>query len=82
MMLLECIITQQVLYSEMSWQVARSYCAFRGSFYSERLVLKLPTGRTSVLIFRHCASCILGQAFYYSPESAFYTFNQQIYFII
>ena len=35
-----------------------------------------------ILTFRHRASCILGQAFHYSPENAFYTFNQQIYFII
>ena len=34
------------------------------------------------LNFRHRASCILGQAFRYSPENAFYIFNQQIYFII
>ena len=34
------------------------------------------------LTFRHRASCILGQAFRYSPEDAFYIFNQQIYFII
>ena len=34
------------------------------------------------IIFRHRASCILGQAFRYSPENAFYIFNQQIYFII
>ena len=34
------------------------------------------------LTFRHLASCILGQAFHYSPENAFYIFNQQIYFII
>ena len=32
--------------------------------------------------FRHRASCILRQAFHYSPENAFYIFNQQIYFII
>ena len=36
----------------------------------------------SSLTFRHRASCILGQAFHYSPENAFYIFNQQIYFII
>ena len=35
-----------------------------------------------VLTFRHRASCILGQAFHYSPENAFYIFNQQIYLII
>ena len=34
------------------------------------------------LTFRHRASSILGQAFHYSPENAFYIFNQQIYFII
>ena len=34
------------------------------------------------LAFRHRASCILGQAFHYFPENAFYIFNQQIYFII
>ena len=34
------------------------------------------------LTFRHRASCILVQAFHYSPENAFYIFNQQIYFII
>ena len=34
------------------------------------------------LTFRHRASCILGQAFHYSPANAFYIFNQQIYFII
>ena len=35
------------------------------------------------LTFRHrSASCILGQAFRYSPENAFYIFNQQIYLII
>ena len=38
--------------------------------------------RNVVLTIRHCASCILGQAFHYSPENAFYIFNQQIYFII
>ena len=39
-------------------------------------------GRRHTLTFRHRASCILGQAFHYSPENAFYIFNQQIYFII
>jgi len=35
-----------------------------------------------LLTFRHRASCTLGQAFRYSPENAFYIFNQHIYFII
>ena len=34
------------------------------------------------LTFRHRASCILGEAFHYSPQNAFYIFNQWIYFII
>ena len=34
------------------------------------------------LTFRHRASCTLGQEFHYSPENAFYIFNQQIYFFI
>ena len=36
----------------------------------------------SWLTFRHRASCILGQAFHYSPENAFYISSQQVYFII
>jgi len=36
----------------------------------------------TLLTFRHRSTCILGQAFHYSPENAFYIFNQQIYFII
>jgi len=35
-----------------------------------------------LLTFRHRESSILGQAFRYSLENAFYIFNQQIYFII
>ena len=35
-----------------------------------------------VLNFRHRASSVLGQAFRYSPENAFYIFKQQIYFVI
>ena len=40
------------------------------------------TGIVSCLTFRHRAFPILGQAFHYSPENAFYIFNRQIYFII
>jgi hypothetical protein len=36
----------------------------------------------SCLTFRHRASSVLGQTFRYSPENAFYIFNQQIYFVI
>jgi len=38
--------------------------------------------QSTLLTFRHRASCILGQAFHYSSENAFYIFNQQIYLII
>ena len=38
--------------------------------------------RSGILTFRHRASSIQGQAFRYSPENAYYIFNQQIYFII
>ena len=44
-------------------------------------LLNCLNARSRGLIFRHRASCIQGQAFRYSPENAFHTFNQQIYFI-
>ena len=47
--------------------------------FPRRSHASLEAGR---LTFRHRASCILGQAFHYSPENAFYIFNQLIYFII
>ena len=47
-----------------------------------REVYELQEHEINLLTFRHRASCILGQAFHYSPENAFYIFNQQIYFII
>jgi len=43
--------------------------------------LNAPSRHTH-LTFRHRSSCILGQAFRYSPENAFYVFNQEIYFIM
>ena len=62
----------------------------RGQFQWDTFWAKwIETGFSSVtsffsisLTFRHRASCILGQAFHYSPENGFYIFNQQIYFII
>ena len=45
-------------------------------------LLNCLNARCRGLTFRHRASCIQGQAFRYSPENAFYIFNQQIYFII
>ena len=46
------------------------------------IIMCSSVGKTTTLTFRHRASSILGQAFRYSPENAFYIFNQQIYFII
>ena len=37
--------------------------------------------RFQINLYASCVLCI-GQAFRYSPENAFYIFNQQIYFII
>ena len=48
----------------------------------ERYVFMCQEITVPCLTFRHRASCILGQAFHYSPENAFYIFNQQIYFVI
>ena len=45
-------------------------------------LLNCLNARSGGLTFRHRASSIYGQAFRYSPENAFYLFNQQIYFII
>ena len=62
---------------------------FKQSASNDVFVNTLRTGllnclnaRPRGLTFRHRASCIQGQAFRYSPENAFYIFNQQIYFII
>jgi hypothetical protein len=44
-------------------------------------LLNCLNARSQGLTFRHRASYIQGQAFRYSPENAFYIFNQQIYFI-
>ena len=52
------------------------------SVHISRLKYKSSSYFVFLLTFRHRASCILGQAFRYSPENAFYIFNQQIYFII
>ena len=50
-------------------------------FYLE-VIRNSPKTLGVILTFKHRASSILGQAFRYSPENAFYVFNQQIYFII
>ena len=49
---------------------------------TENVCRKVTVNCRSRLTFRDRACCILGQAFHYSPENAFYIFNQQIYFII
>ena len=66
---------------------AHHMCHHQGVFVvycTQSWIYKLLIIRCTVplLTFRHRASSILGQAFRYSPENAFYIFNQQIYFII
>ena len=54
-----------------------------GNFNTLRTgLLNCLNARSRGLNFRHRASFIQGKAFRYSPENAFYIFNQQIYFII
>jgi len=56
-----------------------------GTFHLNTLktgLLNYLNARSRGLTFRHRASCILGQAFRYSPENDFCIFNQQIYFVI
>ena len=55
---------------------------FLNSWYITVIPVDTDGRALGCLTFRHRASCILGQAFRYSPENAFYIFNQQIYFII
>ena len=55
--------------------IYNEYLMFPENVYFKRRCLH-------ALTFRHRASSILGKAFHYSPENAFYIFNQQIYFII
>jgi len=73
--------------------ITRYFCCFplltfgtvRSTVAYSRITSFIPTykyQRVRCLTLRHRASCILGQAFRYSPENAFYIFNQQIYFII
>jgi len=57
-----------------------SFCGFTPISISKRRWQAVPC--FGCLTFRHRASCILGLTFHYSPENAFYIFNQQIYFII
>ena len=60
-------------------------CRLLSSFVVNTLrtgLLNCLNARSRGLTFRHRASCLQGQAFHYSPENAFYIFNQQIYLII
>ena len=59
-------------------------CLYCDCSYGARIfsLVYVPHTESLRLTLRHRASYILGQAFRYSPENAFYVFNQQIYFII
>ena len=61
---------------------SRSECLPWVVHFSPLIAYKVCMRPVEVLTFRHRASCILGQAFRYSPENTFCIFNQQIYFII
>ena len=65
-----------------TWRTLLLYNTFISILYMFRANTCSSSGGQFLLNFRHRASCILGQAFHYSPENAFYIFNQQIYFII
>ena len=69
--------------SEYSHTKFKFNCTFLETFNTLRTgLLNCLNARSRGLKFRHRASCIQGQAFRYSPENAFYIFNQQIYSII
>ena len=72
------------LYSSLDvrYYVSHPYKATGKILFLDILIFTFLDIRLDDLTFRHRASCILGQAFHYSPENAFYIFNQQIYFII
>ena len=72
-------VQQQWLFKQRASIAGKILMQFRTEF---RIIWIKSKDYVSLLTFRHRASCILGQAFHYSPENAFYIFNQQIYFII
>ena len=71
------VTTLLILYTQKAWGVPLVHChSHQFPFFSQ------PIRLVFLLTFRHRASCFIGQGFRYSPENAFYVFNQQIYFII
>ena len=65
---------------QVSYMQCQRFCSVVRLTHSDTLP---PNVNLSLcLTFRHRESCILGQAFHYCPENAFYVFNQPIYFII
>ena len=71
---------KNIFYPHHKERLTNAPCQF--VYTSLSIVCQLLNASSRILTFRHRASCILGQAFHYSPENAFYIFNQQIYFII
>ena len=68
-----CFLTPEDVFPRTFWTVINTL---------RTGILNCLNARSRGLNFRYRASCIQGQAFRYSPENAFYIFNQQIYFII
>ena len=71
-----------LLKEEQPLEHQKGISEIRVVFYFGSKQMQEKCNSPQALTFRHRASCILGQAFHYSPENAFYIFNQQIYFII
>ena len=77
--------------SRLEWTISTGESVWKVTSYMAYLFVIVEL-YNAILTFRHRASSILGQAFRassilgqafrYSPENAFYIFNQQIYFII
>ena len=86
---LENTISDCFFYCRIIWACAAKRKGDKFGCNSYRRMSQFPdthththTHKHTSLTFRHRASCILEQAFRYTPENAFYIFNQQIYFII
>ena len=78
---------QQVPYSSRSFtKLAQQYdfITIIIIIIRQQFGLDRPVSASSPSLFNFQVPCVLyiGQAFRYSPENAFYVFNQQIYFII
>ena len=77
-----CVTTYRVCELSVQCEVCCLLIHLTPYFDTRRQLVRTVVPCSICLTFRHRASCILRQTFHYSPENAFYIFNQQIYFII